>query len=201
MEYRAIGLHSGNPAAGLDIIFAGFSHAAGSWSATLHHSTHYAYPDDWKEQLRNAAGLSAPAYCALHAAYGTLTGEFVNRFIDQFGLQFKVALVSAPGHEVFRDEAGIPVCLGEGARVAAMTRIPVISDFYAMDAGLGGHDRNWTTLAEKMDTGLKELARIPAIRYAFMGVLRWRQEYNVFASDTGARAHTIGGAFWNGDEA
>ena len=33
---------------------------------------------------------------------------------------------------------------------------------------------------------------------AFIGILRWRQEYNVLSSVTGARRDSIGGALWNG---
>ena len=40
-----------------------------------------------------------------------------------------------------------------------------------------------------------------ALVMAFMGVLRWRQEYNVLSSVTGAKRNSIGGALWNGQEA
>lgn len=40
-----------------------------------------------------------------------------------------------------------------------------------------------------------------ALIMAFIGVLRWRQEYNVLASVTGARRNSIGGALWTGQEA
>lgn len=40
-----------------------------------------------------------------------------------------------------------------------------------------------------------------AMIMAFIGVLRWRQEYNVLASVTGAGRNSIGGALWNGQEA
>jgi len=40
-----------------------------------------------------------------------------------------------------------------------------------------------------------------AMIMAFMGVLRWRQEYNVLSSVTGATRDTIGGALWIGQEA
>jgi len=35
---------------------------------------------------------------------------------------------------------------------------------------------------------------------AFIAVLRWRQEYNVLSSVTGARRDSIGGALWTGQE-
>jgi anhydro-N-acetylmuramic acid kinase len=40
-----------------------------------------------------------------------------------------------------------------------------------------------------------------AMIMAFMGVLRWRQEYNVISSVTGATRESIGGALWIGQEA
>jgi anhydro-N-acetylmuramic acid kinase len=40
-----------------------------------------------------------------------------------------------------------------------------------------------------------------ALIMAFIGVLRWRQEYTVLSSVTGARRDSIGGAVWIGQEA
>jgi anhydro-N-acetylmuramic acid kinase len=40
-----------------------------------------------------------------------------------------------------------------------------------------------------------------ALVMAFIGVLRWRQEYNVLSSVTGAERDSIGGAVWIGQEA
>ena len=40
-----------------------------------------------------------------------------------------------------------------------------------------------------------------ALVMALMGVLRWREEYNVLASVTGAKRNSIGGALWLGGEA
>lgn len=40
-----------------------------------------------------------------------------------------------------------------------------------------------------------------AVIIALMGVLRWREEYNVLSGVTGAKRNTIGGALWLGTEA
>jgi anhydro-N-acetylmuramic acid kinase len=40
-----------------------------------------------------------------------------------------------------------------------------------------------------------------ALVMAFIGILRWRQEYNVLSSVTGAGRDTINGALWMGEEA
>ncbi len=70
-----------------------------------------------------------------------------------------------------------------------------------------------TFLVNRLSEELKQLqieVMVPdekLIRYkeamimAFMGVLRWRQEYNVLSSVTGASRDSIGGALWIGQEA
>jgi anhydro-N-acetylmuramic acid kinase len=70
-----------------------------------------------------------------------------------------------------------------------------------------------TFLVERLKAGLKELnieiiipdARLvnykEALIMALIGVLRWRQEYNVLSSVTGAARDSIGGALWIGHEA
>jgi anhydro-N-acetylmuramic acid kinase len=40
-----------------------------------------------------------------------------------------------------------------------------------------------------------------ALIMALIGVLRWREEYNVLSTVTGARRSSIGGAVWIGQEA
>ena len=70
-----------------------------------------------------------------------------------------------------------------------------------------------TFLIQRLSDSLKELnveVIVPdkklvnfkeALIMAFIGVLRWRQEYNVLSSVTGATRDSIGGALWTGQEA
>ena len=70
-----------------------------------------------------------------------------------------------------------------------------------------------TFLIQRLSDSLKELnieVIVPdkklvnfkeALVMAFIGVLRWRQEYNVLSSVTGAARDSIGGALWTGQEA
>lgn len=70
-----------------------------------------------------------------------------------------------------------------------------------------------TFLVQQLGNSLKELnieVIVPdeklvnfkeALIMAFIGVLRWRQEYNVLSSVTGAARDSIGGALWTGQEA
>ena len=119
--------------------------------------------------------------------------KFINRFIDEKSLQYQVALVS-----VFS-------ATGEylsGSKIAAETCLPVITDLAAMDIALGGNGEFFTSAALKLGIKENQLNETDkAICVAFMGVLRWREEYNFLSSVTGALRNSIGGAVWLGQEA
>ena len=71
-----------------------------------------------------------------------------------------------------------------------------LNDF--LIAQLSGHLKNdqiEVIIPEHQLVNFKE-----ALVMAFIGVLRWRQEYNVLSSVTGAKRNSIGGALWMGTE-
>ena len=87
---------------------------------------------------------------------------------------------------------------------------PQTSNLKLLASGGGGFN---TFLIQRLSDSLKELnveVIVPdkklvnfkeALIMAFIGVLRWRQEYNVLSSVTGAARDSIGGALWTGQEA
>ena len=109
------------------------------------------------------------------------------------------AVCNIPVHLVFQIENAIGSSLtplGDGGKLLA--------------TGGGGFN---TFLIQRLSDSLKELnieVIVPdkklvnfkeALIMAFIGVLRWRQEYNVLSSVTGAARESIGGALWTGQEA
>jgi anhydro-N-acetylmuramic acid kinase len=76
-----------------------------------------------------------------------------------------------------------------------------------------GGGANNTFLIERLSEKIRELnveAVVPdkrlvnykeALIMALIGVLRWREEYSVLSSVTGAQRDSIGGALWLGQEA
>ncbi|MEO5946504.1 MAG: hypothetical protein ABIP79_06775, partial [Chitinophagaceae bacterium] len=91
--------------------------------------------------------------------------------------------------------------LGDGAVISALTGLPVVTNFFSIDAALGGTERKWDMLHQKFATepGISDINK--PMLCAFIGVLRWREEYNVFASESGASRNTVGGALWMGQDA
>lgn len=139
MIYRAIGIMSGSSLDGLDLVFAEFNEQGGTWSYEIRAAACYEYEPAWKERLRDAVSLGALDYQLLHTDYGHYLGNAVNRFITENNLQFQAGLIASHGHTSFHVPARkMTAQLGDGAAIAAVTGLPVVSDLRAMDLALGG---------------------------------------------------------------
>ena len=101
MVYRAIGLMSGSSLDGLDIAFAELQEQAGKWSYEIVQADCYPYSDEWVNRLKKAISLPARDYQLLHTDYGHYTGQQVNRFIEEYQLHYKVAVIGSHGHTTF----------------------------------------------------------------------------------------------------
>ena len=157
MVYKVIGLMSGSSLDGLDIAYvhlqerAATSQLPKTWDFSLLHTACYPYPEDWKRRLAEATALSALDYQVLHVEYGHYLGEQVSRFIEEFGLHFQVQLIVSHGHTTFHWPARkMTAQLGDGAAIAAETRINVVSDLRAMDLALGGQGAPIVPIGEKL---------------------------------------------------
>ena len=120
--------------------------------------------------------------------------SLIEKFIEENNLHYQVALITV--------HAESPGALFSGASIAATTGLPVITDLTALDMALGGSGEFYNSALKKLNISnesMKELNK--AICVAFMGILRWREEYNFLSSVTGASRSSIGGAVWLGQEA
>jgi len=151
MVYRTIGLMSGSSLDGLDIVFAEFHEDAGSWHFEINAAACYEYSDDWIEKLKSATSLSALDYQLLHVDYGHYLGQHVNRFIEANSLHYKVGLIASHGHTTFHvPSKKMTAQLGDGAAIAAETKLPVVSDLRAMDIAFGGQGAPIVPVGEKL---------------------------------------------------
>ena len=151
MVYRVIGLMSGSSLDGLDIVFAELQEKSGKWTYEMRAAATYPYENDWVDQLTGAIKLSAHDYLLLHTAYGHYCGELVNRFIAEHQLQYQAQLIASHGHTTFHAPARkMTGQLGDGAAIAAVTGINVVSDLRAMDVALGGHGAPIVPIGERL---------------------------------------------------
>ena len=145
---------SGSSLDGVDIAMAELQEVSGKWNYTIRAADCYPYTDDWAEKLATASGLSAVDYLLLHTAYGHHIGALVNRFIEEHQLHYKVQLIASHGHTTIHIPAKQTTAqLGDGAAIAAVTGINVVSDLRAMDLALGGHGAPIVPIAEKLLLG------------------------------------------------
>jgi anhydro-N-acetylmuramic acid kinase len=151
MQYRAIGLMSGSSLDGLDIVYTELEETGGKWSYDIKAASCIEYEDEWMQKLKAAPHLSAYEYLLLHIAYGRFIAETVNDFIAVNDLYHKVQLIASHGHTVFHTpHLGMTAQLGDGATIAALTGINVVSDLRIMDVALGGTGAPIVPVGEKL---------------------------------------------------
>jgi anhydro-N-acetylmuramic acid kinase len=151
MIYRAIGSMSGSSLDGLDIVFTEIVERGGNWSFEILEASSKPYDDIWKSKLSNAHNLSAMDYQLLHTEFGHYTGREINYFIEKYHLQHRVNLVASHGHTTFHiPHKKMTAQLGDGAAIAAVTKLPVVSDLRAVDIALGGQGAPIVPIGEKL---------------------------------------------------
>ena len=154
MVYRAIGLMSGSSLDGLDIAFVEFQEQGGKWTYEILQADCYAYTNEWVAKLSDAINLSARDYQLLHAEYGHYTGQQINKFIEEHQLHYKVAVIASHGHTTFHiPDKKMTAQLGDGAAIAAETKLPVVSDLRALDVAFGGQGAPIVPIGEKLLLG------------------------------------------------
>jgi anhydro-N-acetylmuramic acid kinase len=197
MIYRAIGLVSNANKNRLEIAMAQFTVSGSTWSYELKHSATYPYSTEWAERLTGAAQLSAARYLQLHKDYGSLQANTVQQFMKENELDFQVQLIGNNGHQVFQH---LPYHLGDGAVIAAVTGVNVVSDFGNINFALDGSTSNLFTVCKQLLPATETIEFSNALYAAFFAVLRWREENNLLATDTGAARNSINGTVWVGQE-
>lgn len=136
---QSIGLMSGTSVDGLDVCCATFRRSEeGRWRFHIDAARGYEYPPELKKTLQSEVqSMSAREFVAFHSAYGQYLGRRVNEFMEEFGVRPQI--IASHGSTVFHEPARrIMFQIGDGAAIAAETRIPVVSDFRRLDIMLGG---------------------------------------------------------------
>lgn len=130
---------SGSSLDGLDIAYVQLEETRGNWSFELLHAACIPYNEEWKYKLLHASQWNAPDLLRLHTAYGRWLGSQVKEFMQQHDLDHKVHFIASHGHTVFHEpQHHTTFQLGDGATLAAVAGLPVISDLRALDVALGG---------------------------------------------------------------
>ncbi|HSU28065.1 MAG TPA: anhydro-N-acetylmuramic acid kinase [Chitinophagaceae bacterium] len=103
------------------------------------------------------------------------------------------------------------ITIQTGNALAAIKEPQLCTENLKMLVTGGGAYNEWLIGSLRKTLGLRQVDIVvpdsllidykEAMVMAFIGVLRWRQEYNVLSSVTGSSRDNIGGALWTGQEA
>jgi anhydro-N-acetylmuramic acid kinase len=134
--YNVIGMMSGTSLDGNDIVLCHFDFNK-SWSFKILKAKTYKYSSEWHKKLSAADNLPADKFIKLHKEYGFYLGGLINQFLKNS--KEKVDFIASHGHTVFHQPHNfITFQLGDGACIAAKTKITTISDFRSLDIALKG---------------------------------------------------------------
>lgn len=196
MIYRAIGVMSGSSLDGLDIAFTTFTETGGKWTFEIIEAECIPYSSEWQLQLKIATSLPALDYQLLHTSYGHYIGDQINQFIHRHELHHKVNLVASHGHTSFHlPGQKMTAQLGDGAAIAATTKLNVVSDLRALDVALGGQGAPIVPIGEKLlftnyacflnIGGIANLSVNAAGKYIAFDVCAANRILNMLANETG----------------
>ena len=191
MVYKIVSALCNELSRGFSITYVELQYQGGSWSADNFIKSRHEYPNEWKQHLSILATLPVAGYINMHNEWGKYLSNAINEFITTNNLEFRVQLIALKGFDAFAQNE-----LGNPAQVAALTNINVIGDFRGVDTALDGNGNYSDSIAAALLN--KEE---PEIQLALLAVLRWREENNFLAGDTGAKRNSISGAIWMGQEA
>jgi anhydro-N-acetylmuramic acid kinase len=151
MVYKVIGLMSGSSLDGLDIIYTHLEEVRGQWKFDIQEAECIPYTAEWVNDLARANEKSVPDFLKLNTAYGRYLGEKINEFINRHSIDHKVHFVASHGHTVFHEPANNTTSqIGDGATIAAVTGLPVISDLRSLDVALGGQGAPIVPIGDKL---------------------------------------------------
>jgi anhydro-N-acetylmuramic acid kinase len=139
MVYKVIGLMSGSSLDGLDMVYTLLEETRGAWKFTIQEAECIPYDQKMIAELRHTPQMEVSQFLRLHTRYGRFLGEQVLEFMARHNLAHKVDFIATHGHTVFHEPAEhTSFQIGDGASIAAVTGLPVISDLRSLDVALGG---------------------------------------------------------------
>jgi anhydro-N-acetylmuramic acid kinase len=136
MKKLVLGLMSGTSADGLTVC------AIYPKPFKIVHFKNYPYDKKFQQKLLTAFTLKAPQLSQLHYEIGKRYAQTVLKFLKDFRLcPAQIEAVGMHGQTIYHgphDKTPNTLQLGEPSFLAAALKVPVVSDFRAMDIALGG---------------------------------------------------------------
>ena len=138
---------SGSSLDGMDLARCEFTHRSGDWSYRILEARTVPYAGSLKNSLITVMEGSSLDLARLHRDLGDAFGNECRAFLGGRSID----LIASHGHTVFhKPDEGLTTQLGCGARIAAATGVPTVSDFRTMDVARGGQGAPLVPLGERL---------------------------------------------------
>lgn len=136
--YKVIGVMSGTSMDGVDLAHCELTEQEnGKWGYKINVAKTYEYNDLWRLRLSKLRNQNALNVYKTDRYYGEYIGELINEFIAANNLE--VDLIGSHGHTIFHQpENNVTYQIGSPSAIAAVTDIPTVSNFRAMDVAKYG---------------------------------------------------------------
>lgn len=146
--YKVIGLMSGSSLDGLDIAYCQIEEKNGKWTYQFLETACVEYDPKWKLRLANLALQNAITYLKTSAFFGHYVGSMINEFIEE--KKIKPDFIASHGHTIFHQpDNHVSHQVGDGAAIASVTGLPVISDFRNCDVTNNGQGAPIVPIGDK----------------------------------------------------
>jgi len=145
---KVIGVMSGTSLDGLDLAYCEFDEMNYHFFK-IHKAVTLSYSDAQKNELNSLFHSGALQYIKADKKFGEFIGQEINKFITANDLH--PDLIASHGHTVFHQpENKLTAQIGDGSVIAAITGIPVVSNFRAADVALGGQGAPLVPVGDKL---------------------------------------------------
>jgi len=133
-----LGLMSGTSLDGLDIALVRWEREhPGNFTVPVHRT--FQYESDLRSAIRESMSGPAAQICEINFRLGHHWGEQVNRFLEEAGIDASdITCIGSHGQTLWHKSGESTLQVGEPAVMAAVTAIPVVSNFREHDIAAGG---------------------------------------------------------------
>jgi anhydro-N-acetylmuramic acid kinase len=147
VRYSAVGVMSGSSLDGIDLALCELALEAGVWSYNIVEARTVPYSASFQQRLADAMHGTALEAARLHRDLGDHIGTACKDLLAGRTAD----LIASHGHTLFhKPEEGLTTQIGCGARIAAVTGMPVVNDLRTMDVALGGQGAPLVPLGERL---------------------------------------------------
>jgi len=135
--YKVVGIMSGTSMDGIDLAHCTIEENNNAWKYSINAAKTFEYDEKWRLRLSKLRSQSAYNFVRTDRYYGEYIGLLINDFLKENNLN--ADLIASHGHTIFHQpENNITTQIGDGNAISAITGIPTVTNFRAMDVVLGG---------------------------------------------------------------